>query len=217
MKKIITCIFVFLCYIPLCNLYAQQEGCFSEKYVHKNLLNVNNPIIYSLCDSLVNHSKKCLLSPSWFKLKFNKSDEDSSELSIWCVLVQFLDSAYYCMNKEWLIGSEFTISPYSIGVFFYKDLRFEVISSASFPIEQYLTKSDSLVQLHLWDSSARTVMMPIRTTKFPEYFQMLWGINLLKNEIIVSQEICSCIKSKARKKHRMSASPAMSEEAGWKK
>jgi len=46
------------------------------------------------------------------------------------------------------------------------------------------------------------VMMPIRTTKFPEYFQMLLRINLSKNEISVSQEICSCIKSNARKNRR---------------
>ena len=200
MRKILTCIFVLFFQMPILNLYAQQKDFFGEKYVYKKHLQVNNQMVYSLCDSLINHSKKCLPSPVWYKLKFYNSDEDPTILKIWCVSVQFLDSSYYCNNKEWIIGSEFSISQSSVGVFSYMGLRFEVMAPPSLPIERYLTISDSLVQVCLWDSSAKPIMMPIRGIFFPEYFQMLWTINLPNNEIRISQEICSCNKNKARKK-----------------
>lgn len=202
MKRFIICLVVFLFYVPFCNVYAQLKDCPIEKYVYKNYIQVNNQTIYSLCDSLIKHSKKCLSSPAWYKLKFSKSPEDTTTIKIWCVLAQFLDSTYYCMNKGWLTGSEFSISPYSIGFFSYKKLRFEVIASPSFPIEQYMTISDSLIRVCLWDTSAKPVMMPISTTKFPEYFNMLGIINFSKNEITISEETCSCHRGKKNKNSR---------------
>lgn len=201
MRKIVTCIFVILFLMPIFNLYGQQKDCLGEKYVSKNFLQVNNQIVYSLCDSLIKHSKKCLPSPAWYKLRFYKSDEDTTIMKIWCVLVQCWDSSYYCKNKEWIIGSDFSISQNSLGVFSYKGLRFEVTASPSLPIERYLTVSDSLVQVYLWDSSARPIMMPIRGTRFPEYFQMLVEINPSRT-ISISQEICSCDRKKQKKRNK---------------
>ena len=203
MNKIIVFVFVFV--VPFCKMCAQVEVYCQEKHVQKKYLHVNNQIIYSFCDSLIAHSKKCLTTPSWYKLKFHKSDSDTSEIKIWCCMAQCLDSSYYCVNKGWLTESEFSISPYSIGVFFYKNLRFEVIASSFFPTEQYLTKSDSLVRVCLWDSSAKPVMMPFSTTEFPEYFNMFGIVNLSKNEITISEETCSCNrvgKSKKRRKKK---------------
>ena len=202
MKKLIAFLFFPLFYVPFCNVYAQQKDCSEEKHVQKKYLHVNNQIIYSFCDSLVAHSKKCLTSPAWYKLKFSLSTDDINKMEIWCFMAQYLDSSYYCVNKGWLTESEFSISPYSIGVFFYKNLRFEVIASSFFPTEQYLTKSDSLVRVCLWDTSAKPVMMPFSTTEFPEYFNMFGIVNLSKNEITISEETCSCNRVGESKKSR---------------
>ncbi|MBO7647517.1 MAG: hypothetical protein J6S56_05410 [Bacteroidales bacterium] len=199
MKKIITWVLYFLFHIPFCNLYAQPKHCLGEKYVHQNYLQVNNKIVYSFCDSLIKHSKTCLSSPAWYKLKFNESDKDSATMNIWCVLVQFIDSSYFNNNKGWLIESDFSPSPTSVGMFSYNGLRFEVIAPPSFPIDLFFTKTDSLVQVYMWDSSAKPVMMPIRATKFPHYFHMSGTINLTKNEISVSQELCTCNDFTTRK------------------
>lgn len=202
MNKII--VFVFVVFVPLCKLCAQMNVCCQEKYVQKNYLHVSNQIIYSFCDSLVTHSKNCLSSPSWYKLKFHKNDNDTTEVKIWCFMVQCLDSSYYCVNKGWLAESEFSICKYSIGVFSYKDLLFEVITEPSLQIEQFFTSLDSLVQVQLWDSTASPVMIS-RKIEFPEYFQMSGIINLSRNEITVCQDICSCnwTKTKRNKNKRV--------------
>lgn len=200
MKKFVVLLCFLLMNVPFCRLYAQLEEGVNGNYIQKNYLHVKNQMIYSLCDSLINYSQRCLSSFAWYKLKFSSDNNDTAAINIWCELVQFLDSSYYCSNKTWLRESEFSISPYSVGVFFYNGLRFEVITGSSFPIEQYITKTDSLIRICMWDTNANTIMMPIRIVDFPEYFQILGTVHLSQNVITFSQEICSCKRNKNRQK-----------------
>lgn len=199
MKNFIVLLCFLLINIPFCRLYAQEDGVCGN-YVQKKILHVKNQMIYSLCDSLVSYSQSCLPSSAWYKLKFSNPKNDNTVINVWCVLVQFLDSSYYCSNKKWLKSSEFSISPYSIGVFFYNGLRFEVMANTSFPIEQYITKTDSIVHICMWDANANTIMMPIRKFDFPEYYHILGTIHLSKDEITFSQETCSCKRDKLKQK-----------------